>query len=329
MPRNRPPGNCFRNLRVRASATAVPAVVAVIVALVGCSEQRSSSGPTSTPASATVHPPVSPVPEQVAPLPDGLRPRVADDPVRLVEGLVADEKTLRNPSSSEALVLAAARRQQMAYRVLGHRPEWDALTRALIPPSLLEVYDRNVEARRQLTAMSKGYAAAKLPAWEIKPPTPAGELMGYYRKSEAASGVGWSYLAAINLVETAFGRIAGVSSAGARGPMQFLPSTFAIHGSGGDIESPHDSIMAAGRFLAAHGFARDRDRALYRYNNSTRYVRAVNQYAAVIGADAAAFGGYHRWDVYYNSTAGDVLLPIGYSAAAPIPVADYLRAHPQ
>ena len=42
------------------------------------------------------------------------------------------------------------------------------------------------------------------------------------------------------------GRIAGVSPAVAQGPMQFLPSTFAAYGDGGDILSPHDSIMAAG-----------------------------------------------------------------------------------
>ena len=109
--------------------------------------------------------------------------------------------------------------------------------------------------------------------------------------------------------------------------MQFLPSTFAAYGEGGDILSPHDSIMAAGRYLAANGFADDRDNALYRYNNSDQYVQAVNDYAAVLAADPAAFAGYYRWDVYYNTTAGDVLLPIGYSATSPIPVADYLATH--
>jgi N-acetylmuramoyl-L-alanine amidase-like protein len=85
--------------------------------------------------------------------------------------------------------------------------------------------------------------------------------------------------------------------------------------------------MAAGRYLAANGFAHNRDHALYRYNNSNQYVRAVNDYAAVLAADPAAFAGYYRWDVYYNTTAGDVLLPVGYSATAPIPVADYLATH--
>ena len=220
--------------------------------------------------------------------------------------------------------MAAAHRQQAAYRALGRHPEWDPIARPRIPLSLLETYDRNVDARRQLTAMTKGRAKDTLPAWRIDAPPPADELLGYYREAESASGVGWTYLAAINLIETGFGRIAGVSTAGAQGPMQFLPSTFAAYGEGGDILSPHDSIMAAGRYLAVNGYADDRDYALYRYNNSNQYVQAVNDYAAVLAADPAAFAGYHRWDVYYNTTAGDVLLPIGYSATAPIPVADYL-----
>jgi hypothetical protein len=87
--------------------------------------------------------------------------------------------------------------------------------------------------------------------------------------------------------------------------------------------------MAAGRYLAADGFGNDRDQAIRRYNHSDEYVRAVNQYAAVLGADPAAFAGYYRWDVYYATTAGDVLLPIGYAATAPIPVDDYLSTHPQ
>jgi hypothetical protein len=152
--------------------------------------------------------------------------------------------------------------------------------------------------------------------------------MGYYREAEKAWGVGWNYLAAINLVETAFGRVAGVSPAGAQGPMQFMPATFASYGGGGDIRSPHDSIMAAGRYLATSGFAHDPAAALWRYNNSNEYVRAVSDYAAVLARDPASFEGFYRWDVYYNSTAGDVVLPVGYAAAAPLPVTDYLAAHP-
>ncbi|HET7666083.1 MAG TPA: lytic transglycosylase domain-containing protein [Mycobacterium sp.] len=299
-------------------------------ALVACS-QPSKPSTTQMPTTAG-HPTPSKAPAhraqaRLAPYPT--QPRVAADPARLVDDLVADEQALRNPSSSRTALTAAARRQQVAYRALGHHPEWDPIVRPRVPPWFLETYDRNVDARRQLTALSKGQAQATLPAWRIDLPPPIDELIGYYREAESASGVGWNYLAAINMVVTAFGRIAGVSSAGVRGPMQFLPSTFAAYGGGGDIDSPHDSIMAAGRYLAANGFVRERDYALYLYNNSNRYVGAVNHYAAVIATSPAALVGYYSWDVYYNSTAGDVLLPIGYSATSPIPVADYLATHPQ
>lgn len=295
------------------------AAVAVSV-LVGCSAPAPPSGDTAPPAAVgaqTAQPT----------LPSTAQPVLAPDPARIVDDLVADEHALRDQQSAEETLTAAARRQQKAYRVLARHPEWDVIARARVPRTLLDVYDRNIDARRQLSAMGRGKPT--LPAWRIDPPRPAEELLGYYRKAEAASGVGWNYLAAINFVETAYGRISGVSTAGAQGPMQFMPSTFATHGAGTDILSPHDSIMAAGRFLAAHGFARDRDHALYRYNNSRQYVRAINQYATLIGADPAVFAGYHRWDVYYNTVAGDVVLPVGYSSISPIPVQEYLKRHPQ
>ena len=240
------------------------------------------------------------------------QPLLTSDPALLAGDLVADEQALRDPSSSEAVLLAAAHRQQVAYRALGRHPEWDSIVRPGIPASLLETYDRNVDARRQLTALSQGEAKETPPAWPIQPPAPANVLLGYYHDAEAASGVGWNYLAAINLIETCLGRIAGVSSAGAQGPMQFLPSTFAKYGDGGDIVSPHDSIMAAGRFLAANGFADDHGHAIFGYNHSGHYVSAVDDYAAVLASDPGAFAGYYRWDVYYYTASGnDVLLPTG------------------
>ncbi len=151
----------------------------------------------------------------------GAQPQLASDPAQLADDLVADEHALRDPSTAEAALVAAAHRQQAAYRAIGRHPEWDATTRPRIPPSLLDVYDRNVDARRQLTAMTS--TRDTLPAWRIEPPAPADELLDYYHQAESESGVGWNYLAAINLIETRFGSIVGVSTAGAEGPMQFLP----------------------------------------------------------------------------------------------------------
>jgi hypothetical protein len=240
---------------------------------------------------------------------------------------VADELALRDPSTPEPALVAAARRQQAAYRAIGRNPDLDAIARERIPADLMFAYDRNVDARRQLNAMAPPRPDT-LPAWRIVPPAPAEELLGYYREAEAATGVGWNYLAAINLIETRLGSIAGVSTAGAQGPMQFMPQTWAAYGRG-DVNAPRDAIMAAGRYLAASGFATNRDRALFAYNNANAYVRAVSDYASVLGADPAAFAGYYRWDVYYYTTAGEVLLPIGFAESTRIPVADYLATHPQ
>ena len=318
---------------VRTIRRAAPLILGTIMfALVGCTESTAPpttagvTASTATVAGTALASTTTTVPA-AASMPGGAQPRLASDPAQLADDLVADELALRDPSTAEAALVAAAHRQQAAYRAIGRHPEWDAITRPRIPPSLLEVYDRNVDARRQLTSIAQ--VKDTLPAWRIEPPAPADELLSYYREAESESGVGWNYLAAINLIESRFGSIIGVSTAGAQGPMQFLPSTFAAYGEGGDINSPRDSIMAAGRYLAANSFANDRDHAIYRYNNAYEYVQAVDQYAAVLAADPAAFAGYYRWDVYYYTTEGDVLLPIGYSATSPIPVEDYLAAHPQ
>ncbi|WP_319429008.1 lytic transglycosylase domain-containing protein [Mycobacterium sp. RTGN5] len=309
--------------------TLLPA--AVLLAVAACAP--SPAPPSATPAA---HSPASSVPAAALDSPTagtddatpaGAQPRLAPDPAQLADDLVADELTIRDPSTPEAALVASARRQQVAYRAIGRHPEWDGIIRPKIPAALGEAYDRNVDARRQLASMA--HAHDTLPAWHIVAPAPADELLGYYRAAEAASGVGWNYLAAINLIETRFGSISGLSTAGADGPMQFLPSTFAGYGDGGDIRSPRDSIMAAGRYLAANGFSTDPDHAIYRYNHADQYVAAVKDYAAVLANDPASFAGFYRWDVYYVTVDGDVVLPIGYAADAPIPVGEYLATHPQ
>lgn len=314
----------------RAVPTHIVATFVLLITLAGCAETptpTATQAPSSTasPAQTSTAASTPPAP----PSPTTAQPRLAPDPAQVADDLVADERTLRNPSSAPATVNTAARRQQAAYRIIGRHPEWDAITHPRIPPELLEAYDLNIDARRHLDALLTGEAKDTLPAWRIEAPRPAEELLAHYREAEAATGVGWNYLAAVNLIETRLGSIAGTSTAGAQGPMQFLPSTFAAYGDGGDIHAPRDSILAAGRYLAANGFITDPDHALYRYNHSDHYVQAVSNYAAVLAADPAAFGGYYEWEVYYRTTAGDVLLPIGYAETAPIPVAEYLAEFPQ
>lgn len=305
------------------------AVLAATATLVSCAESSAPAQPDTQvhPVPAETAAPANPPPMPATPAP--AQPRLAATPELIADDLVADERALRDPASTAAVLRDAARRQQMAYRTIGRHPEWDAQVRARITPELSAVYDLNISARRALDALLTSEANTTLPAWRILAPPPAPELLAHYREAEAASGVPWNYLAAVNLIETRFGSIAGNSSAGAQGPMQFLPSTFAAYGQGGNIHAPRDAILAAGRYLAANNFAGDPDHALFRYNNSDHYVRAVRDYADVLAADPAAFTGYHLWEVYYRTTSGDVLLPIGYDAATPVPVADYVAEHPQ
>lgn len=292
---------------------AAAALAATTLALLCCSGSPAVADP-------------APSTENTASTPSGAQPRLASDPVKIGADLVADELALRDPSTPQPLRVAAARRQQAAYRAIGRNPAWDAVIRPTIPATLAQVYDLNIDARRQLNAMA--VVRDTLPAWRIQPPAPAEELLAYYRDAQAATGVGWNYLAAINFVETRFGSIAGTSTAGAQGPMQFMPATWSAYGQG-DVTVPRDAIMAAGRYLAASGFAGDPSRAIFAYNHANEYVRAVSDYAAVLAADPSIFGHYYLWDVYYFTSAGDVLLPIGYSAGERIPVADYLASHPQ
>jgi membrane-bound lytic murein transglycosylase B len=150
-----------------------------------------------------------------------------------------------------------------------------------------------------------------LPPWRIVEPPPADELLRIYQEAGAEFGVPWQYLAAMNLVETFMGRIRGTSVAGAQGPMQFIPSTWAAFGQG-DINDYRDAIRAAARYLAANGAPEDMAYALYRYNPSDDYVRGTTLYAEVMRADPQAFRGYYHWQVYYLTTEGDRLLPVGF-----------------
>jgi membrane-bound lytic murein transglycosylase B len=132
--------------------------------------------------------------------------------------------------------------------------------------------------------------------------------------------VGWFYLAAINFIETDFGRVAGPSTAGAQGPMQFLPATWAIYGHG-NIHRPKDAILAAAYLLAAHGATQNIAAAVYAYNPSWRYVDAVLRYARRLRHDPHALAGYYHRQVICRLASGWVLLPAGYGinpAAQPI-----------
>ena len=105
-------------------------------------------------------------------------------------------------------------------------------------------------------------------------------------------------------MESAFGRVRSASEAGARGPMQFLPSTWREYGMGGDIDNPRDSILAAANYLRRAGAPADIDRALFAYNHSSAYVRAIRRFAQRMRADPRTFLSYYAWQVFVRTPTG-------------------------
>jgi hypothetical protein len=127
----------------------------------------------------------------------------------------------------------------------------------------------------------------KLPVTTNVPTTgvPASYLMLY--KASAAKycpGLSWTVLAAIGEIESGNGANNGPSSAGALGPMQFLPSTWAVWGITAfgqtgppDIMNPLDAVPSAARLLCAAGAgsAATLSQAIFAYNHATWYVAEV------------------------------------------------------
>ena len=114
---------------------------------------------------------------------------------------------------------------------------------------------------------------------------PAAMLTLYEQAAASCPGLPWSVLAAIGQVESDQGRDDATSSAGAEGPMQFLPSTFAEYDEpvppGGanppSPDDPTDAIYAAARDLCANGArdGADLSAAVFDYNHSESYVAEV------------------------------------------------------
>ena len=122
-------------------------------------------------------------------------------------------------------------------------------------------------------------------------------LLPIYQAAGIEYGVRWEVLAAINEIETDYGRNLNVSSAGAVGWMQFIPSTWRMYGvdANGDGRkdpyNPVDAIFAAARYLAAAGYESDVRRAVFAYNHADWYVDSVLLRARLIAGVPADLVG--------------------------------------
>lgn len=140
----------------------------------------------------------------------------------------------------------------------------------------------------------------QLPSAEAQAQIPAAYLQAFQAAAATCPGLSWTVLAGIGRVETDFGADDQVSSAGAEGPMQFMPSTFSAYDEpvppgGAAPPSPFDmvdAVYAASRLLCANGARRGANvsGAVYAYNHTDSYVQEVLHYASEYAAAGAETG---------------------------------------
>lgn len=291
--------------------------VAFAGALVACSvasqtapspSVRFTPIPTAAPTATAIAPSATPSASPTANYSE--LPVAAQDAAALAPQLAMVEATIRDPNVTGAQLAWAGHLQQLTYGRLQDYPDWKDTVLAALPEKTRTAVVASLEAGKQLRLLS-GPVPKTLPDWKIVPAAPIDDLLAYYKEAEAQFGVPWYYLASIHLVETRMGRIRGLSSAGAQGPMQFMPATWASYGTG-DINNNHDSILAAARYLRAAGAPGNMPKALFAYNHAQAYVNALTLYADVMKSDPAAYRGFHGWQVYYPTQDGPVLLPAGW-----------------
>jgi len=196
--------------------------------------------------------------------------------------------------------------QQRIYRTVARDPRLAEAVIAKLPPSVAAEARDNVAAGAALLSMARPVSDPG--SLRTVAPEPADVLLGYFREAELRFGVDWEVLAAVNYVESKFGRVVSASSAGAQGPMQFIPATWARYGMGGDVHDPHDAILGAASYLRASGAPADYRRALYAYNPVPEYVESVTRYARRIARDPRTYYAYYNWQVFVLTSRGDLRL---------------------
>lgn len=306
----------------------VAPVVLSLALLAGACAPGATSGSAAEPTLAAASPSATPTPKRsvvalptASPVPTPSatpepkwdeEPEAAHDQAPLAGQLVMVEAAVRDPSVTGAKLVWMGHLQQLVYSRIRDYPEWRDAVVGVLPPDQQAAVRGTLEAGKEMRKL-RGPIPRALPNWQILEPPAPEVLMSYYREAEAEFGVPWQYLAAINLVETRMGRIHGLSSAGAQGPMQFMPATWAAYGKG-NVHDPRDAILGAARYLKASGAPGDMAKALFAYNRHSGYVNGVTMYADVMKKDPNAYRGFYGWQVYYTTQeGGTVILPVGWT----------------
>ena len=216
-------------------------------------------------------------------------------PAEVAAQLVRADAALR-----ASVTVQAALAEQLVELRLADDPRLARAVIRLLPARLARDVTDDVLAHRELASLKPSRPG---PPIRLGPALAAARLRAYYAEAQRRSGVAWQVLAAVNFVESDFGRLREASASGALGPMQFMRSTWAAYGRG-DVHDPHAAILGAARFLRAAGGARDERAALYRYNPSAAYVDAVEHYAGRIRRDPTAFLVFYARRVVVRTADG-------------------------
>ncbi len=305
------------------------ALVATVIALPACAgdaaERATPSDPRTNAATTVADPatgpsgrspsPAADAPTPTTPEPDEWIPRrpgalavrleatweARRDAVRRWVG-TGDPDAWPPPDDVELLVLY----EQRIYRVLAAHDRLAAAVLDRLDGPLAAEARSNVRAGG---ALYDHFSPLKtLPEFRTRAPEPADLLLRYFEEGERRFGVDWEVLAAVMLIETRMGRIASSSSAGALGPMQFIPSTWDAYGLGGNVHEERDAVLGAANYLSASGSPGDDRGALFHYNPVPAYVTAVTGYANAMSRDPDLFYAYYNWQVFVRTTRGDVRL---------------------
>jgi len=269
-------------------ATALALAAAACLPGLGCGGGGAASIPASQARSAAS--------------PAGLAARLATADAGLRRALRAwraADPALRSAPPRAALA-AAAKERSIVHALVGH-PAIARRTIAELPASVAPAIRADLLAAGDLRRLDG--PPPKHPAvLHLVPPRPAGALLADYRLGERRFGVRWQVLAAVNLVESAFGRVVNRSSAGAQGPMQFLPATWRAYGLGGNVHVARDAVLGAANYLHRSGAPGDERAALHAYNPSNLYVDAVLAYAGAMTRDPLAYLAYYAWEASLPAT---------------------------
>jgi membrane-bound lytic murein transglycosylase B len=285
---------------VQAAASAVAAIVAALAALLGGGGQQARIR--SHAATASSVPVVA----------------MQSNPLQLAAVLSDAQETIDDPASSAVQLRRAAQAQQLATVALLRRGvAGQRAALAQVSRAAAATLRANLRAGSALARLNQ--PRKSLPRWRIVAPPPPATLLAYFKSAQSRYRVPWQYLAAIELIESDFGRVVGLSTAGAEGPMQFMPATWAEYGTG-SVSNQRDAIFAAARYLVTNGAPADMAGAVYHYNLSRDYVAAVRAYADRMAADPRAFFGYYYWQVILARVSGLEILPVGFPRVHAVPL---------